>query len=148
AGQGGRAVLQTQALAVLLARSRQIRRDSNDNSTCCYKPQRFPSLSLMAFQRELLTAASAASGSASRLTKHTHFFKAGDLLRHPALKLVIGALEERPHDRMGRAIVEPCVGIRRVDGWSRGDRIAACPFRQLREGFQDRPFALLIDRDF
>jgi len=43
--------------------------------------------------------------------QHPRFFKAGNLLRHSALKLFIGALEELPHDRMGRAIVEQCVGI-------------------------------------
>ena len=46
------------------------------------------------------------------LTEREYFFKAGDLFRHSALKLFIGALEERPHDRMGRAIGEQCVGVR------------------------------------
>jgi hypothetical protein len=71
----------------------------------------------------------------AQLTEYDQAFKAGDLLRHPALKLFIGALEERPHDRMGRAIAEQCVGVRRVDGWPQRDRITACRYRQTREGF-------------
>ena len=80
------------------------------------------------------------------LTEREYFFKAGDLFRHSALKLFIGALEERPHDRMGQTPAEQCVGVRRP-GWLQSDRIAPRGYRQLREGFQDRPFVLL-DRDF
>jgi hypothetical protein len=47
----------------------------------------------------------------ARLTEHDHAFKAEDLLRHPALKFFIGALEERPHDRMVRAIADNALGF-------------------------------------
>src|SRR6266487_5714419 len=61
----------------------------------------------------------------------------------------MGALEELPHDRMARAVVEQFVDVRRANEFAPGssDRIAARPYRQLRQSFQDWPF-LHMGREF